>query len=279
MVAMRPSRVLETLRRGEPSFTMKLNLGNARGADLAAGYGFDCLWVCQEHVGTDWSSLEDLIRSAKMHNCDTMVRVAKGCYSDFIQPLELDAAGIMVPHVMNAGEAASIVRQCRFQPLGMRPLDGGNCDGQYCRIPIAEYARQANERRFLCLQIEDPEALEVVDEIAAVPGYDILFFGPGDFAHAIGKIGQLDCPEVRAARQRIAEAAIRHGKYAGTVGSVKNMQELLGLGYKFINLGADVSALNAYFRDIEQVLTTAFPARVQRKATCAQADSSSPYAR
>ena len=37
-----------------------------------------------------------------------------------------------------------------------------------------------------------------------MPGFDGLLFGPGDFSHRIGKVGQLDTPEVVAARKREA---------------------------------------------------------------------------
>ena len=52
------------------------------------------------------------------------------------------------------------------------------------------------------------------------------------------------------ARQRVAETARKHGKFAGTVGSADNLGELIGLGYRFISVGADVVALMRYFEDI-----------------------------
>lgn len=247
---MRPSRVLRKLRAGQPAFSFKLNLGSARAVELTASYGFDCIWLCQEHVGTDWTELEHQIRGAKLLDSDPMVRVAKGCYSDYIRPLELDASGIMIPHVMSADETREIVKTCRFHPMGRRPLDGGNEDGFYCRLPMMDYIAQANRERFLCLQIEDPEAVEELEAIAAVPGYDILFFGPGDYAHALGKAGDLNCAEVESVRKRLAAAARKHGKFAGTVGSVQSLPGLLEQGYTFINLGSDVGIYRTQCQEI-----------------------------
>ena len=34
---------------------------------------------------------------------------------------------------------------------------------------------------------------------------------------------------------------------AGTVGGIANQDELIGMGYQFINLGSDVRALAEYF--------------------------------
>ena len=247
---MRPSRVLSKLRAGKVALCTKLNLADPRAAEIAAMSGFDCIWTDMEHVGNDWSTVEKQIMAGKLHDVDTLVRVARGSYSDYIRPLEMDAAGIMVPHVMNVDEARAVVRNTKFYPLGLRPVDGGNADGAYCNIAFTDYIRQANEERFNVIQIEDVEALEQLEEIVSLPGVDIIFFGPGDFSQSIGAPGQMDHPLILETRKRIAELAIKHGKFAGTVGGVGNYEELVDMGYRFISIGADVIALSQYYRSI-----------------------------
>ncbi len=253
---MRKSRVLEKLRRGETVITAKLNISDAKVAEIAACSGFDCLWVCREHVPADYSDLQEVILAGKAYDTDVMCRVERGSYSDYIRPLELDAAGIMVPHVTSADDARKIVRTTRFHPLGRRPADGGNADGKYCMIPLPEYMKQANDQRFVALQIEDPEALDELDAIAAVDGYDILFYGPGDMSHGMGIPGEFNHPKVLEARTRIAEAARKHGKFAGTLANSENFQELTDSGYQFLNITADVCLLTAGFADALRPITT-----------------------
>jgi 4-hydroxy-2-oxoheptanedioate aldolase len=252
MPRMRRSRVLEKLRAGKVAGCVKLNLGDPRVAEIAAAAGVDCIWIDLEHVPNDLHEIENQIRAAKVHDVDTMVRVPRGSYSDMIRPLEMDATGIMVPHVMSAEDARRVVWQTRFHPLGRRPVDGGNADGAYCTIPAAEYVRQANEERFLIVQIEDPEPLAELDAIAAVPGIDVILFGPGDFSHAVGCIGQMNDPRVVAAERQVAETALRHGKFAGAVASLENLPAKIQLGFRFINVGADVLALVQYFNGISR---------------------------
>ena len=242
-VSMRPSRVLAKLRAGDIATCFKLNLMDARAAEIAAMAGFDCLWLCMEHVPNDLAAIEGQIRAAKMFDVDSIVRVARGSYSDYIRPLEADAAGIMVPHLMSLADARNVVRMTKFHPIGRRPVDGGNSDGAYCTIEFKEYIRQANEQRFVSVQIEDPEPLAELDEIAAVPGLDMLFFGPGDFSHGIGAPGQWDHPEIAAARKAVADACKRHGKFAGTVGSPATLAAWVEMGYQFVSMGADVIAV------------------------------------
>ena len=175
-VKMRPSKVLKKLRAGEVVNSIKLNLADARAAEIAALCGADSVWLDLEHVPNTLQDIENQIRAAKMHDCDAIVRVKRGSYSDLICPLEMDATGIMVPHVFTAEEAREIAWRTRFQPVGRRPMDGGNADGAYCGIPVEEYMEQANRERFVILQIEDPEALDELDGMAKVDGIDMLLF-------------------------------------------------------------------------------------------------------
>ncbi|MFH1007027.1 MAG: aldolase/citrate lyase family protein [Candidatus Latescibacterota bacterium] len=243
---MRPSVVLKNLRAGKVATSFKSNLSDARAVEIAAMSGFDCIWTDLEHTANDWSVVEQQIWAAKAYGADILVRVARGSYSDYIRALELDAAGIMVPHVMSLEDAQNVVRMTRFHPIGRRPVDSGNADGSYCNIDFLEYIAQANDQRFVILQIEDPEPLDDLEAIAALDGIDMLFFGPADFSHGIGAPAQWDHPKLIETRKRVAEVCVAHGKFAGTPGTPANLDELIEMGYRFINMGADVLALSQY---------------------------------
>ncbi|NSW89896.1 MAG: aldolase [Firmicutes bacterium] len=247
---MRRSRVLQKLRTGKIASCFKVNIADSRVVEIASMMGFDCIWTDMEHVPNDWGIIEKQILAAKAWDVDLMVRVSRGSYSDHVKPLEMDATGIMVPHIMSYEDAKKVVMMTRFHPIGRRPIDGGCSDGAYCNLDLVEYAKQANDQRFVMVQIEDPEPLDELDEIASLEGIDVLFFGPGDFSHGIGKLGQWDHPEIKRARKKIAETALAHGKFAGTVGGIGNLEELIDIGYTFINVGADVVGLSQYCRDI-----------------------------
>jgi 4-hydroxy-2-oxoheptanedioate aldolase len=245
---LRSSRILRELRAGQPPTCFKLNLGDPRVIELCGLAGASAVWICNEHVSNDWFNLENQIRAAKLYDVDTIVRVEKGSYSDYVKPFEADATAIMVPHVKTAEEARRIVEMTRFHPLGRRAVDGGNADGRYCQIPVAEYMAHSNSERLLIFQIESPEALENVEAIAAVPGYDMLLFGPGDFSHQIGQPGQIDAPEVVAARKRVGAAAREHGKFVMTPGLLAPRAVLEAEGCRVFTLGADVLGLGDYFK-------------------------------
>ncbi|HWL52208.1 MAG TPA: aldolase/citrate lyase family protein [Chthoniobacteraceae bacterium] len=245
---LRKSRLLAAARSGRPAATLKLNFADPRVVEIAALARPDAIWLCNEHVPNDWLNLENQIRAARIYGIDTIVRVEKGSYSDLIKPFEAGASGIMVPHVTHAGEARKLVSRLRFQPLGSRPLDGGGIDGAFCQLPLHDYLRHANQEQFVIFQIESPEAVAHVEAIAAVPGFDILLFGAGDFAHLIGHPGEQEHPEVIAARQRIGAAARQHGKFAMLAGIPASLESLRAEGYSIFNTGADVIGLATYFK-------------------------------
>ena len=247
MNIMRNSRVLKIMRQGGVAISTKCNLADPREAEIAASVGFDCVWIDLEHVPNSMTSVCEFVRAAKIYDCDVLTRVGRGSYSDIIRPLEADSTGVMIPHLMSLEDAKRIVYYSKFHPIGRRPVDGGNSDAGFVCEDMDDYIKTANEQRFVIVQIEDPEPMAELEEICALPGIDMIFFGPADYTQGIGKPFRFDDPDVAYARELIAKTAIKHGKFAGTVGSVGNFKELIELGYQFVNVGADVVALHEYF--------------------------------
>lgn len=251
---MRPSKVLAKMRAGGVATCIKPSLSDPIVSEIIARSGFDCAWLDMEHVPWTTDQINNHIRSAKLHDMDTIVRVRRGSYSDLIQPLEMDASGIMAPHVMSLEDAKEIVYYTKFHPIGRRPLDGGGTDGAYCMIPPKEYIEQANRERFVIIQIEDPEPLEYLDEIAALDGIDMLFFGMADFSQGIGTPCEWDNPLISETRKRVAEVARKHGKFAGITGPAAKYQSFVDMGYQFINVGGDLVSLAESFANIRKTI-------------------------
>lgn len=242
------------LRSGEAVICTKMNTADPVIMDMIGLLGFDCVWMCNEHVALDWDRLGHLIRTASMNDMDSMVRVAKGSYSDFIRPLELGTSGLMVPHCKDEAEVQQVVQQTRFPPQGRRPFDGGNSDGNYTLTPISDYLRQANENTFVIVQIEDAEAIDRIDGIAAVEGIDALFVGPGDLSLSLGVPGQTKHPKIVETIARVAEACRKHGKHWGLPVTAETVAEHIKMGARFLACGADVLGLKDYYSELRNRL-------------------------
>ena len=87
-----------------------------------------------------------------------------------------------------------------------------------------------------------------MEEIAAVPGFNGFMFGPGDFSHRIGKVGQVDDAEVVAARKHVAAVARQHGKFVMSSGLFQPFSDLVAEGHQMFNIGADVISLGSYLK-------------------------------
>ena len=251
------SKVVAKLRNDELVTSVKLNITHPIIAAQAAMAGFDLIWADMEHIPTDYNEINQVFLAAKAYGAETIVRVPRGCYSNHVRPLEMDCTAIMVPHVMGAEDARQVAHMTKFYPLGRRAIDGGFADGLYCAFNYADYIEYSNKERLTVIQIEDFEALEQIDEIAAVPGIDMLFFGPADFAHSLGIPTQMNDERVTKARIKVAETARKYGKYAGTVGGPGNVKDLYDMGYRYVNLCADVAILGRNFREVMEKCQTA----------------------
>ena len=246
----RKNRIIEKLKADQLVTSLKINCTDSIPVEIACMCGVDCIWLDMEHCAADYNEIGKQILAAKAHGAEVIVRTPRGAYSNVTRPLELDASGIMVPHVMGYEDAKQVVYYTKFHPIGRRPIDGGNADGKYGLLSVEDYIRYSNEEKLTIIQIEDIEALEDIERIAALPGIDMLFFGPADFSQSIGMPTQIGNEKTLAAKKRVAEVARKYGKFAGTVGDPSNVKQLYDMGYRFINLGADVDGLCMYFADV-----------------------------
>jgi 2-keto-3-deoxy-L-rhamnonate aldolase RhmA len=117
--------------------------------------------------------------------------------------------GIQVPHVGDAATARAAVRAVRYPPDGERGMAAGSRAAEYGRIPLAQHMAQSNREILLACMIEDMAAVERIEEIAAVPGVDLLAVGPSDLSRSLGVAGEPDHPRLVAAIDRVRAAAAR----------------------------------------------------------------------
>ncbi len=244
------NKMVEKLKQDKMVISAKLNVTHHIPASIAAMAGFDAVWIDMEHVPADYREINEVVLACKAYGCESVVRVPRGAYSNQTRPLEMDASAVMVPHCMSVEDAKHIARMTKFHPLGRRPIDGGYADGQYCMLGTADYLKYSNEEKITMIQIEDIEAYEQLEEIAQVPGIDMLFFGPADFAHSLGIPTDMGNEKVMEAKRRVAEVARKYGKWAGTVGHAGNLKELYDMGYRYVNVCADVAILARNFREV-----------------------------
>ena len=90
------------------------------------------------------------------------------------------------------------------------------------------------------MEAESARAVKNIQEIVGVPGIDAIFIGPYDLSASLGKMGQLNDPEVKRAIDAIADACqtagIRLGVFAA---SAKDIEPFIAQGYTLLAIGTD----------------------------------------
>lgn len=252
---MKKSIVKEKLKRGEPVYTVKVAYQDPALYELVGNIGFDCIWICNEHIGINPSSMDGIIRACRASGIDAMVRTKPGSHRDLIQPLEMGANGLMLPRIKNADEVRAIVEECKFPPIGMRGMDGISADADFGLLPLNEYMKSANENTFLMAQIENVEVLDHIDEIAAVDGVDILFVGPADLSLSMGCPGEFDHPKIRKVCKKVVAACEKYGKAAGIpCGATGRIKDYLEQGFRFLCGASDYRLIkNGFLKEKQEV--------------------------
>ena len=98
--------------------------------------------------------------------------------------------------------------------------------------------KTANEETVLILQLESQRAYDALDEIAAVPGIDVLLVGPLDLSASVGTITDTGSAKVQAIMEDVPRRLEGTGVVAGTtLGEVAEIQQKLRWGYRFMNVG------------------------------------------
>jgi 2-keto-3-deoxy-L-rhamnonate aldolase RhmA len=221
--------------------------------------GFEAVWFDQEHCGLTIPQVEEVARAARATGLDSFARLPATDYAAVMRPLEAGAGGVMASMVASAAEAADVVRWAKFHPQGLRGVNGTGVDGRYGTLPLAEYCRRANEDTFVAIQIERAEAVAEVEQIAAVPGVDVLFVGPADLGQSLGIPGQWEHPRLWQAIERVARAAQDHRiHWAILPFNPAQAERCLGLGCRMLSVGLDVWAvqrgLRAFLDEYREVI-------------------------
>ena len=112
---------------------------------------------------------------------------------------------------------------------------------------LPRFAEQ-NARPCLILQIEDAHGAAAADDIAAMPGVDMLWLGHNDLSVALGEPGAFDHSDFLKAEQATLEAARKHGKSAGRLAvDARQGAQFAAMGYDFVSIAGDVWLLQQAF--------------------------------
>ena len=226
------------LAAGETLFGTFLTLGSPLAAESLGLAGFDWLLVDLEHGGGDESQLLGQLLGASAAGVHALARVESDVRGRTARVLDLGVEGVMCPQVNSVEQAEAWASALHYGPVGSRGIAFFHRGARFGTDP--DPVEHARERVLGIAQIESPEAVEAVEEIAATEGIDVLFVGPSDLSYSMGIFRQFDDPRFRTAIERVVAAADAAGKTAGIfLTAVDQIPRALADGFRMIGIGSD----------------------------------------
>ena len=237
---------LETMRAGKVALGITLRF--ERGTHIARAMqvsGFDWLFLDLEHGAIPLDTVAAISMAGLEAGITPIVRVPAMDVGMAVRVLDTGALGVLMPHVETVEEARAIAAAFRYPPLGHRSISSTLPHFHFKPPPLLEACRQLDAATMVGVMLETPSAVENVDEIAAVPGIDVLLIGASDLTAESGLHGQFEHPRVLAMFEKVMAAGRRHGKVVGIggIGSDADMARCCGMGMKMIVAAGDISLL------------------------------------
>jgi len=247
-------KIKEKIRRGEPSLGSWMSMAHPSIAEILAMAGYDWVVIETEHTAIDVSEVLRLIIAIEQRGSIPLVRLA---WNDPIQAkavLDSGAAGVLVPMVNSKADAELAVQMTKYPPLGFRGVGLARAQGYGNNFDA--YVQNANADSLLIVQIEHRDAVANLEEILSVPGIDGTFIGPYDLSLSLGIPGQLDHPEMLAAKRKVRDATLAHGLIPGIHfvqprTAAHDCRQAVAEGYRFIALGTDILFLGDSARALQ----------------------------
>jgi 4-hydroxy-2-oxoheptanedioate aldolase len=263
MAVLTGAEFKQELREGKPKMGLFLNSHSPTVAEQLAHSGYDWLLVDSQHGPMGYEKLSTMLSAIASGGAKSMVRVAG--YHDrggIQQALDLGADGVLIPYINTAEEARQGVSCCRYPTAGTRsvyfPQRSTN------KLGLLGYVGGAAKNIIIALQVETADCIKNMEEIAAVPGVDILFLGQNDLCMSMGLFEKYEfpqmytSPELGAATQKLVENARKNDVILGLfLFGPSRVGEFLEKGFRFISLGNDLHHIltqtGAYVKELEEI--------------------------
>jgi 4-hydroxy-2-oxoheptanedioate aldolase len=245
---MRPNRLRQLLRQGKPSIGTHLQSIWPSLVEIVGHTGqFDYVEFSAEYAPFDMYGLEHFCRAAELMGLGTLIK------------LDQEPRRFLAQRAIGAGFQATLfadihsVEEARECVLAVRPdtPTGGGTHGatdrrhSYWGFGGSQAYVDALNDVVLMVMIEKREAVEQLDGILAVPGIDMVQWGPADYAMSIGKPGGWNLAEVKATERHVIERCLAAGiQPRAEINDPEEARPYLEMGVRHFCIGTDTIILH-----------------------------------
>jgi len=204
---MRANRVKRILSEGGLAIGTHVGgIADPQIVEIIGLAGFDAALIDMEHTSFDLRDIQLMVMAAERVGVTPIVRTPGFDPAFILRLLDMGVQGIQVPHVSKASTAREAVGAVRYPPQGERGMAASSRATDFGKTKLLDHMAASNKEITLACMIEDVEAIENIEEIAAVEGVDLLAVGPSDLSRSLGVSGHPDHPKLVAAIDRVRDA-------------------------------------------------------------------------
>jgi 4-hydroxy-2-oxoheptanedioate aldolase len=234
----RANRIREIWAEGKAVINSWCGIPSSFSAEVMAHMGWDSLVVDMQHGMIEYQTMVTMLQAFSTTDVVPLVRVPWNDPAHIQKALDAGAYGIICPMINNRAEAEKFVSSMRYAPLGSRssgPIRAALYGG-------ADYHAKANDIVVAFGMIETVEAMENLDQILSVKGFDAVYVGPSDLSISMGYAPGGDKPDqwMMDALKKVVDACKRHKVQPGLhCGASSYAKKAIEMGFTFVTVGGD----------------------------------------
>jgi 2-dehydro-3-deoxyglucarate aldolase/4-hydroxy-2-oxoheptanedioate aldolase len=242
----------KALKRGERVVgSMSSVVGCPEVMQIFAVAGLDYVIIDCEHSPYDILTLRRLVGAARLAGIVPYVRVPDAQYHLIARVLDAGALGVMVPRVERKETVEEVVAAVKYPPLGRRGCGAIDLQNDFLPTSVTEHIARGNEETLVIIQMESREALEHIEEFAAIKGVDVILVGPNDFSISLGIPSQFQSETYIQGVMRTIKACEKAGIASGIhVRDIETLEFWANRGMRFLTCASDLAVLKKGIDDL-----------------------------
>ena len=248
----RLGKITEKIKNGLPVTGVFVLLADSSVSEIVGYSGCDFVWIDSEHGMMDRREIYHHVLAAQSAGACAFVRVPGVEYYQIKNILDMGPDGVIFPFVNNAEIAREAVKACTYPADGGRRGIGPLRAIKYGIDNEPDYLKAAKDEVWKIFQIETMEAVDYLEEIAKVPGYQSLFVGPADLGMSMVDVRPEDKDALISSAQRKAAALAReNGKFCGSCAGPtrESCRALMDKGLQWMTIAQDARIISSVLSD------------------------------
>jgi 4-hydroxy-2-oxoheptanedioate aldolase len=211
-------------------------MASATATEILSGSGFDWLLIDAEHAPNHVPGVLAQLQAMMENPTHPIVRIPHNDPIVMKRYLDIGTQTFLIPMVETVEQAQAAVAATRFAPDGVRGFAGATRASRFGRV--ANYHHRAHEELCILVQIETKQGLDNLEAIAAIPGIDGLFIGPGDLSADLGYLADQGNPFIVELIEKTIRRIIATGNRAGILtGDEALVRRYMAAGCTFTAVG------------------------------------------